>query len=53
MIDMTKHPQRAKSLSDEQIAEIKRVVNAGETSRDFVCWAYGITDEQLNQVMEV
>ncbi|MBY0483479.1 hypothetical protein [Nitrosomonas sp.] len=48
---MNEHPQKAKSLSDAQIAEIKRIVNGKSTSRSGLCWMYGITEEQLDQVL--
>ena len=49
---MTEHPQKAHSLSDAQIAEIKRIIEGAETSRSGICWMYGITEEQLKQVLE-
>ena len=41
-----------KTISKEQIVEIKRIVNGETTSKDAVCRMYGLTPDQLQQVME-
>jgi hypothetical protein len=49
---MTHHPQPAKSVSDEQIAEIKRIDKGDTTSKSGLAWMYGLTLEQLEQVIK-
>lgn len=41
-----------KTINREQIVEIKRIVNGKSTSKDAACRMYGLTPDQLQQVME-
>jgi len=40
-----------KTISDEKIAEIKRIVSGGTTSKDIIAKMYGLTESQLEQVI--
>jgi hypothetical protein len=40
-----------KTINNAQITEIQRIVNGETTSKDAVCRMYGLTPDQLQQVM--
>ena len=44
--------QMKKTISDEQIAYIKRIASGGTTSMDALARMYGLTEDQLRQVLE-
>lgn len=42
----------SKTVTDEQIADIKRIASGGTTSMDVLARMYGLTEDQLRQVLE-
>lgn len=44
---MADTPKKVKTVTDEQIAEIKRIVAGGQTHKDLVLRAYGLTEAQV------
>lgn len=39
------------TIDNDKIAEIKRAMNGGSTSKDIICRMYGVTEGQLLQVL--